>query len=67
MKAYIEINDMINAIFKFLKSENYSTMVEAINGTTKEDGFCGAMFVLPSVMLHYCDVVYIKDKEDKNG
>jgi len=66
MKAYVEIGDMINSIFKFLKSENYSTMVEAINGTTKEDGFRGAMFIFPSIMLHYCDVIYTKDKEDKN-
>ena len=62
MKAYIEIDDMINAMFKFLKSENYSKMVEAINGDTKEDGFRGAMFTLPAVMLHYCDVVYVKDE-----
>jgi len=67
MKAYIEISDAINAMFKFLKSENYSKMIDALNGDTKEDGFRGAMFVLPSIMLHYCDVVYIKDKEDKNG
>ena len=66
MKAYIEIDDMINAMFKFLKSENYSKMVEAVNGNTKEDGFRDAMFTLPAVMLHYCDVIYIKDKEDKN-
>lgn len=62
MKAYIEIDDMINTMFKFLKSENYSKMVEAVNGNTKEDGFRGAMFTLPAVMLHYCNVVYIKDE-----
>ena len=62
MKAYIEIDDMINTMFKFLKSENYSKMVEAVNCNTKEDGFRGAMFTLPAVMLHYCNVVYIKDE-----
>lgn len=65
MKAYIEVSDMINAMFQFLNSENYSKMVESVNGDTKEDGFRGAMFTLPAVMLHYCNVVYIKD--DKNG
>ena len=62
MKAYVEISDVVNAMFEFLKSENYSKMVEAVNGDTKEDGFRGAMFTLPAVMLHYCDVVYVKDE-----
>ena len=62
MKAYVEISDVVNAMFEFLKSENYSKMVEAVNGNTKEDGFRGAMFTLPAVMLHYCNVVYAKDE-----
>lgn len=66
MKAYIEISDAVNAMFKFLESENYSKMIDALNGDTKEDGFRGAMFALPSIMLHYCDVVYIKDNKNEN-
>ena len=67
MKAYIEIGEATNAIIELINSGAYKTMLEACNGETKEDGFRGAMFILPAIMLHYCNVIYIKDKEGKNG
>ena len=54
MKLFFEIGEVANMLLRFVTSDNYSTVVDALNGETKEDGFRGAIFIVPSLIIANC-------------
>ena len=58
-KAFVEIEEMTETIIKFVNSGKYKDFVDTINGDTKEDGFRGALFIMPSVILSNCEITYV--------
>jgi len=60
MKVYIEIGEAINEIVNWINSGEYKTMMNACNGETKEDGFRGACFIIPSILCAKCQLKYEK-------
>ena len=63
-KHYFDINEICEFLLKIDGSEKYKEIVEAINGDTKEDGFRGAMFILPSLIMGCCRHYVTEEKAD---
>lgn len=59
MKVYLEIGEITKQLLNFITSGEYKTFIEATQGTTKEDGFYNACYVLPAILLTKCqDKIY---------
>ena len=54
MKVFIEIGEMTNELVKWLNSGEYKTILESLNGETKEEIFRATCMILPSIILAKC-------------
>jgi len=54
MKIYIEAGEMAQKIVEWIDSGEYKTVLEALNGETKEEVFKATCFILPSIILAKC-------------
>ena len=59
MKVFVDVGDISNMLVRFIASGEYKTILDALNGDTKEDGFKGALYIVPSLILANCDGVSV--------
>lgn len=58
MKAYIEIGEATNKIIEWINSKEYERFRDSCIGDTKDDGFRGACFIIPSILIAKCNIIY---------
>lgn len=54
MEIYIEFGEMTQKIVEWIDSGEYKTVLEALNGESKDEIFKAACFTLPSIILAKC-------------